>query len=186
MKLTTLLSGCHTTVLAGLLSLSILPAEAAPAGEFDFGGFAGLEDTQAVEVNLGPGLINLASKVAGKADSQTGRLLGGLKAVRIHVFNLNNENRRTLEDRFAEIRKNLGDAGWERILMAKENRQDVAIYTKLRGGEAVEGLVITVMNERKQAVLINIVGDIKVDQLADVADRLDLEPLKRISGSLKQ
>ncbi len=186
MKLIPLLSGGHTTLLAVLLSLSILRAGAAPAGEFDFGGFAGLEDTQAVEVNLGPGLINLASKVAGKADSQTGRLLGGLKAVRIHVFNLNNDNRRTLEDRFVEIRKNLGEGGWERVVMAKENKQDVAIYTKLRGDEAVEGLVITVMNERKQAVLINIVGDIKVDQLADVADRLDLEPLKRVSGSLKK
>ena len=63
--------------------------------------------------------------------------------------------------------------------------QDVGIYTKTRGGEALAGLVITVIDAKGQVVLINIVGDIRPEQVAALGDKLDLEPLKDIGAALK-
>jgi hypothetical protein len=50
----------------------------------------------------------------------------------------------------------------------------------MRGEEAIEGLVVTVISDQKEVVLVNIVGDIKPEQIATLADRFDIEPLKNI------
>lgn len=47
-----------------------------------------------------------------------------------------------------------------------ENQEDVAIHLKQRDGEVIAGLVITVMDARKnEAVFVNVVGRIKADNL---------------------
>jgi hypothetical protein len=58
---------------------------------------------------------------------------------------------------------------------------DVQIYTKTRGEEAIEGLVVTVISGRNEVVLVNIVGDIKPEQIATLAERFNIDPLKKIN-----
>jgi hypothetical protein len=58
---------------------------------------------------------------------------------------------------------------------------DVQIYTKTRGEEAIEGLVVTVISDRNEVVLVNIVGDIKPEQIATLAERFNIDPLKKIN-----
>ena len=55
-----------------------------------------------------------------------------------------------------------------------------------RGADAVEGLVVTVIEGNREAVLINIVGDIKPDKIAVIGERLDIEPLKKAGEALKK
>lgn len=176
-----------SAVLAALaVWVTSVGAGVPPSGQVDFGSFEGLADGQMVEVNLGPALLNIATKIAGKGDPEAAKLLGVLKSIRINVLGFTELNRVELTERFGLIRKQLNDGGWERIVIAQEKKQDVAVYTKMRGEEAVEGIVITVMDGKKQVVLINIVGDIRVDQLAAVAEKLNLEPLKELTGILGQ
>ena len=70
--------------------------------------------------------------------------------------------------------------GWERVVAVSEKDQDVGIYLKTRGQDAVEGLVVTVIENGKQAVLVNIVGDIRPEKLADLGEKLGIEPLKNL------
>jgi hypothetical protein len=57
---------------------------------------------------------------------------------------------------------------------------------KTRGEEAVEGLVITVLEGKGEAVLINIVGDIKPEKLGAIGERLNIKPLKKVGRSLEK
>ena len=107
------------------------------------------------------------------------RLLGGLQLVRVTVIGLNDENRGDLEKRTQKIRKDLDSKGWERIVTAQKDDQDVGVYLRTHGKDSVQGVVVTVMEGKKQAVFVNVVGDIKPEQLSMLGEKLHIDPLKK-------
>lgn len=181
--------------LSVLLSLAVIAAgltlntraEARP-GEVDFGKI-GEPDSggKYVEINLGRNLISLAARLVEKQQPEAGKLLRSVELVRVTVLGLNDGNRKATEKRVREVRRQLDKDGWERIVTAQEkNGEDVCIFIKSRGDEALQGLVVTVLDGKKQeAVLINIVGDIKPEQVAAVGEALHIEELKKAGEAAK-
>ena len=166
--------------ICSLIVTTGLGAESLPPGQVDFGKFstpgAGGEF---VEVNLTSSLISLAAKFVEKEEPDVARLLGGLQLVRVTVIGLNDENRGDLEKRTQKIRKDLDSKGWERIVTAQKDDQDVGVYLKTHGKDSVQGVVVTVMEGKKQAVFVNVVGDIKPEQLSMLGEKLHIDPLKK-------
>ena len=106
--------------------------------------------------------------------------------VRVNVIGLDDGNRAEIEKRVKKIRSDLDSHGWERVVTAQKKDEDVGIYLKMRGAEAVEGVVVTVIDGNHEAVLINIVGDIKPEKIAEVGERLNIEPLKKIGQAIEK
>jgi hypothetical protein len=59
------------------------------------------------------------------------------------------------------------------------------VHTQTRGAEALAGVAITVIDP-KNAVLVNVVGDIRPEQIVALGESLNLKPLKEIGGFLKK
>ena len=57
----------------------------------------------------------------------------------------------------------------------------MGIYLKTQNKDTVQGLVVTVVEANKQAVFINIVGDIKPEKLSLLGEKLHIDPLKNLS-----
>lgn len=155
-------------------------------GAIDFGTFDPPEDGEFVEINVGRGLISMAARLAAESEPEVAEALDGLKSIRVNVIGLNDDNRNEIQERVEEVRQQLDGAGWERLVTVKEGDEDVGISAKLRGEEAIEGVAITVMEGEKQAVFINVVGDVRPEQLAAVAERLHIKPLERIAKEFGQ
>lgn len=162
-------------------------AEGASGGLIDFGKFTPpAKGGEYVEVKIGPNLIGLVARLAEKQEPEAAKLLRGLQSVRVNVIGLDDANRAEVSGRLEAVRQQLDGGGWERIVTAQQKDQEVGVYLKLRGEESVEGLVVTVIEGNKQAVLVNIVGDIRPEQVAALGERLDIEPLKKAGESLKK
>ncbi len=71
-------------------------------------------------------------------------------------------------------------------MTAQKDEQDVGVYLKTHGKETVQGVVVLVTEGKKEAVFINIVGDIKPEQLAQLGDRLHIDPLKKIGHATEK
>lgn len=155
-----------------------------PAGQIDFGKFTPPEKGQFVEINVNSNLINMAARLVEKEEPDAARVLRGVKSIRINVIGLDDSNRTGLKKRMDAIRAQLTEQGWERLVAVQEKDQDVGIFAKTRGEEAVEGIAVTVIDDKDQAVFINVVGDIRPEQLAQVAEELDLKPLKQIKMAM--
>lgn len=167
------------SVLSLVVSAGIA-AESLPPGQVDFGKFSPPgSGGEFVEVNLTSSLISLAAKFVEKEEPDVARLLGGLQLVRVTVIGMNDENRGDLEKRAQKIRKELDSKGWERIVMAQKEDQDVGVYLKTKGKDTIQGVVVTVMEGKKQAVFVNVVGDIKPEQLSMLGEKLHIDPLKK-------
>ena len=173
----TLRSVLALSAFAAVLTLGV----AAPApGYVDFGKITAAEKGQFVEVNLGSGLLKLVAVIAKVKDREAGELIAGLTHVRVNVVGLDDTNRVATTEKMTALRADLGRQGWEQIVTARGKKQeDVAIFVKHRE-EAIEGVVVTVIDGTKnEAVFVNVVGNIKPEQLAVLGEHLQIEHLKR-------
>jgi hypothetical protein len=170
--------------LAAVLPLAAslcLGAESLPPGQVDFGAFTPPEKGEFVEVNVPGSLISLASKFVQKEEPDVARLLNGIKLVRVNVIGLNDKNQPELQKRVESIRDSLTGKGWERIVTAQNQPQNVSVFLKMDADSAIQGLAVVVFEADKQAVFVNIVGDIKPEYLTTLGERLHIEPLKHLN-----
>jgi uncharacterized protein DUF4252 len=172
-------------LLSGALSVG-LGAETVPPGQVDFGKFSPPSGGEFVEVNLSSSLINLAAKFLEKQEPDVARLLSNLQLVHVNVIGLDDANRSDLEKRAQRIRKELDSKGWERIVTAQQRDQEVGVYLKTQGKETVQGVVVMIMEGKRQAVFVNIVGDIKPEQLAMLGEKLHIDPLKKAGKAIEK
>ncbi|MBK9139102.1 MAG: DUF4252 domain-containing protein [Verrucomicrobia bacterium] len=173
------------TVLAAINLASA--ADPVPGGEVDFGKIRPpATGGQFVEVNLRENLLALAARLTEAQEPQVAQVLRGLKAVRVNVVGLDPGNREEVVQRIAAIRGQLVERGWDRIVTTQQQDQDVAVFLKLRGAEAIEGITVTLLEGNREAVLVNVVGDIRPEQLTLLGERFDLEPLKKIGPAVKK
>lgn len=168
---------------AGAISLS---AENQPPGYVDFGRFsAPASGGEFVEVNVKSNLIAMAARLVGKAEPEVADLLRGLNQVRVNVIAVDDKNREEIEGRVRKIRSDLDAKGWERVVTVQNQKEDVGVYVKTRGEEAVQGVTVTVV-EGNEAVFINIVGNLKPEQVGVVGERLNIEPLKKVGAAFEK
>jgi hypothetical protein len=170
-------------IVCAAASLPALADQLLP-GQVDFGSFSPPKNGgQFVEVNVPAVLINLASQIVGKDEPDVAKLLAGLKLVKVTVIGLDDENRGDLENRAKKIRQDLSGEGWERVVTVQEKGQDVSVYLKMDDKAAVQGLAAVVLDGKDQAVFVNVVGDIKPEQLAMLGDKFHIDPLKKLGIS---
>lgn len=168
------------SLLAGSLT-----AQSAQPGAIDFGKFSPGTDAQFVEVDIKSNLINMVARLAETQEPEVAKFLRNIQGVRVNVIGLTDENRADTKTRIESVRSQLGDKGWDRIVTVKDGAEDVGVFVKLRGEEAIEGVVVTVVSGESEAVFVNIVGNIKPEQIAKVGDALHIAPLKELGRKLE-
>ncbi|MCC6233242.1 MAG: DUF4252 domain-containing protein [Verrucomicrobiales bacterium] len=179
-------SALTAAFLVATLPMLALAGDPEP-GLFDFGklmppGNGG----QFVEVNVSPGLLGIAATLTSKQEPEVSDLIRSLKSVRVNVIGLDDSNREALLTQIQKVRTELEGKGWERVVTVNEKGQDVGVYIKHRGEEAIEGVVVTVLEPGKEAVFINVVGDLKPEKIALLGEKLNIAPLSKLSGAVKK
>jgi hypothetical protein len=176
----------QTPLIAVALLLISTPLRAAdsPPGLVKFGKFTKPTNGELVEIDLNSDTIAMAMQLAGKGQPELTEALGGLHSLRVSVVGLDDQNREEVASRMKAVRAELDAGGWQRIVSVEERKENVGIYLKSRGKEAIEGVVITVLDGRKEAVFINIAGDIKMDKLAALGDKFNVGALKKAAEAL--
>jgi hypothetical protein len=162
-------------------------ADAPASGFVDFGKFAAPSSGgEFVEVNVKSNLISMVARLAKASEPEVADVLKGLHAVRVNVIGLDDKNRAEVQERIAKVRAELEAKGWERVVTAQKKGDDVGVFVKTRADEAVEGVVVTVLQGDREAVLVNVVGDIQPEKLAVIGERFDIEPLKKVGAKVKK
>jgi uncharacterized protein DUF4252 len=157
-----------------------LAADTLPPGQVDFGTFSPPGGGgEFVEVNVTSSVIGLAAKFLEKDQPDVAQVLKGLQLVHVNVIGLSDANRSDVTARAEKIRKDLEGRGWEKIVMAQQRDQNVGVYLKTREKDTVQGLVVVAMDGNNAAVFVNVVGDIKPEQLSMLGERLHIDPLKK-------
>ncbi len=171
-----------------LVTVSLgLTVHAGSPGMVDFGKFTPPgKGNEFVEVQVRSNLLIFAAQLVEKEQPDAAKLLRSVQLVRVNVVGLTDENREETLKRVQKIRQDLESHGWERNVNVQGNGgEDVGVYTQTGGGETLAGVAITVVDS-KHVVLVNVVGDIRPEQIAALGESLNINPLKEIGAATKK
>jgi hypothetical protein len=169
--------------------ITVAPALATYAespGVVDFGKFtAPGNGSEFVEVQVRSNLLNFAATLVEKEEPDAAKLLRSVHLVRVNVVGLTDTNREEITKRVQKIRAELEGRGWERnVNVQGKDGEDVGIFTQTQGGTALAGIAVTVI-DAQNVVLVNVVGDIRPEQIAALGEKLNIQPLKKIGEAVK-
>ncbi|MBS1794775.1 MAG: DUF4252 domain-containing protein [Acidobacteria bacterium] len=167
-----------------LFAALLLPAVALHAQDarLRFEKLNGLETRarDVVEVNIEGKLLDLARRVMMKSkdpDAQkVAEAIKELKGIYVRVYNFENENEYNAAD-IDEIRAQLSGPGWEKLanVRSKKDNQKVDVYTMFTG-DVMSGLAV-VVSESKTIALVNVIGPIDIDTLAELGGKMSIPKL---------
>lgn len=130
-----------------------------------------------VEVNIDGKLLDLAKRVMVKVDDpnakKVGQAISGLKGIYVRVYNFANENEYNVAD-VEEIRSQLNSPGWEKLanVRSKKNNQKVDVFTMFTG-DVMSGVAV-VVSESKSIAVVNVIGPIDIDLLAELSGKMNI------------
>src|SRR5687767_9307528 len=172
-----------TRQLSKIALLAIFAFSAITAGAQDarlrFERLNGLETRarDVIEVNIEGKLLDLARRVMAKSKDpnaqKVAQAIKDLKGIYVRVYNFENENEYNIAD-VDEIRAQLTSPGWERLanVRSKKNNQKVDVYTMF-SGDVMSGVAV-VVSESKSIALVNVIGPIDIDLLAELGGKLNI------------
>ena len=142
-----------------------------------------------VEVNIDGKLLDMAKRVLAKnkdADTQkVGQAIAGLKGIYVRVFTFAAENEYNVAD-VDEIRAQLSAPGWERLanVRSKKNNQKVDVFTMFTG-DVMSGVAV-VVSDTKSIAVINVIGPIDIDLLAEISGKMNIPKIDIENDADKQ
>lgn len=175
----------RSSFAAATLSLAFIASSQAAAvevGAIDIGQLMPSAKGQFVEINLSPAMLKFAARIAARQEPEAAELIRNLKSIRVNVIGLDDTNRAATVEQIESVRRKLETQGWTKMVTVREKNDgdNIDVHVKQRGEEAIDGLVVTVIDRKGEAVFVNIVGNINADQIAKIADKFDLEPLRKV------
>ena len=175
----------RSSLAAATLSLALSASSSAAeteSGAIDIGQLMPSAKGEFVEINLSAAMLKFAARIAAHQEPETAELIRGLKSIRVNVVGMDDSNRAGTVEKIEAVRQKLEAQGWTKVVTVrgKNDCDNVDIHVKQHGEDAIDGLVVTVIDKKGEAVFVNIVGNINADQIAKIADKFDIEPLKKI------
>lgn len=175
----------RSSLAAATLSLALLASSRAAeveVGAIDIGQLLPSAKGQFVEVNISPAMLKFAARIAARHEPEAAEMIRNLKSIRVNVVGLDDSNRAATVEQIDSVRRRLETQGWTKMVTVreKEGGDNVDVHVKQHGEESIDGLVVTVIDRKGEAVFVNIVGNINADQIAQLAEKFDLEPLRKV------
>ncbi len=130
-----------------------------------------------VEVNIDGKILTLAKRVLLKVNDKDAKTVGeaiqGLEAIYVRVLRFENENEYSSND-VEMIRSQLQSPGWEQLanVRSKKNNQKIDVYTMFTG-DVMSGVAVLI-SESKSIALVNVIGPIDIDLLAELGGKLNI------------
>jgi len=148
-------------------------------GYIDFDNLSFFKDKEKkVEVSIKPPLLKFVSKVTSKEDPELSELLQNLQLIKVDVFDIDQTELDEVKSIIQSTSKELESKNWENIVRVKEKNEQVEIFTNFTNDQ-LSGFVIMVVNN-KEAVFVNIIGNIDPEQLGKLGGKFNIPKLSDI------
>ncbi|MBC8183658.1 DUF4252 domain-containing protein [candidate division KSB1 bacterium] len=176
-----------------LLFVLVLPFSASAQENYSkYQGYVDLSDIEefkdsdeTVEIFITKPLLSLvAAATSSGEDPSFSNLLKNLALIRVETFNVKEKETTKVKKIIQKVSKKLTKEKWSRIVRVKEKDERVEIFIK-PDGEKIAGLLIMSLKPDKEAVFVNIVGNIDMEQLGKLSRKFDIPQLDSLEVKKK-
>jgi len=141
-------------------------------------GFANLEslgmrDTDRVmSLSIGPTLLRFAAKYIDD-DPEIRDLLRSLDGVRVRIYEIDGNPQRVAA-RIGTMSEHLQSEGWEPVVLVREKNEETHMLLRM-SGDRIQGMTVLTTDGYSEAVVVNLMGDIRPEQFGDVMVALNVD-----------
>lgn len=147
-------------------------------GYVDMGNFTEFETGETfTEVIIEEHLLRMVAKMTKYEDDELAKLIGGLKLIKVHTFELTPQNKAEAERRVKNIENKLRSENWDTIVRSKGKGERANVYIKTDKNSKIVGLVVAAFEEDDEAAFVNIVGDIDLEAIGKLSGKFDIPHL---------
>jgi hypothetical protein len=143
--------------------------------------------SQTVDVNIDERLMKMAAKLFSDSDAderEVKKLIAGLKGIYVKSFEFETDGQYVAAD-LEPIRTQLRGTGWTRMVNVTSKKEGSVEVYLLFSGETVGGLAVLVTDD-KELTVVNIVGPVDLDKLAELEGQLGVPELGIESSKTKK
>lgn len=159
-------------ILSVLLAGCSLTAPRSSAGYADLESLGMRDVDNVMTVSFGPALLRFAA-IHIDDDPEVKTLLKSLDGVRIRIYEIDGDAGR-VANRISTMSRHLQKDGWEPVLSVRDGKE--ASYMLLRViDQQVCGMTVLVSDGEDEAVVINLMGNIKPEQFGGIMVALDAD-----------
>jgi hypothetical protein len=147
----------------------------APRGSEGFANLdsLGLTDTDLVmSLSLGPAVLRFAASHLDD-DPEARSLLQDLDGVRIRIYEVDGDAGRVAA-RMARMSDRLQADGWQPVLLVRKEDEQAHMLLRVVDGR-IHGMTVLVLEDDTEAVVINLMGDIRPESFGDVMVAMDVD-----------
>ena len=143
--------------------------------------------SQTVDVNIDERLMKLAARLFSDKDEderEVKKLIAGLKGIYVKSFEFEADGQFVAAD-LEPIRTQLRGTGWTKMVnVASKKEGSLEVYLQF-SGENINGLAVLVTDD-KELTVVNIVGPVDLDKLAELEGQLGIPELGIESSKTKK
>ncbi len=133
-----------------------------------------------VEISLKAPLLNMVTNLVRSEDAEAAEFISKLFRVTVNVFESDAIDVAAIALSMDSISQDLDSKGWDRVVRVRDQEEHVDIYFRFSNdADRIQGIAIMVA-EPGETVLVNIVGDISVDDISALGERFDIDELSNI------
>ncbi len=138
-----------------------------------------LDDEPTVEIQLKGFLLRMVAGATRGSEPELSSMLRRLLLVRVEKYRLRRDDVERVVSKNNEIAKRLSKDGWEKIVRVREDRENVNVFVK-PGEDRIDGIVVLVVDNNREAVFVNIVGEIDPEQIGRLGGKWDIHGLDNL------
>jgi hypothetical protein len=136
----------------------------------------GLAEHREVGLSLGPAPLALARLFVDEQEPEIGAMLKELRAVRVYVYENLPDDERTGQ-RLRGIESELLDGGWRTIAKVRDGSDRVSVLWRPGENGRTHGVAV-IVQEPNEAVLVNLIGNVRLDLLSQYMAELNVRTPK--------
>lgn len=173
-------------LLFSLVSMLALPAMAQEdllkdfPGYADFGELNSIFGEPSVQIAVGGALLGLVSTLSASENAEAAELFKRLHGVRVNVYE-NPPMSSGAVDYVKDVSSKLSQLGWESVVTVNSDEEQVRIFMKI-SEEEIKGITVMALEE-DEAVFVNVIGNLRPDELAQVMDNFDMDMIGESLGN---
>ncbi|NND45721.1 MAG: DUF4252 domain-containing protein [Xanthomonadales bacterium] len=177
----------HGRLLAAALVVLLTSAcgLTAPRGSAGYANLdsLGVFDTdREMALSIGPTLIRVAIWALDEEDPETAALLRSIDGVRIRIYEIDGDPARVAA-RIQRMSAHLRKDRWEPVMLVRDEGEETHMLIRQRG-DRIHGLTLITSDGHSEAVVINVMGDLRPEHFGDVMVALDVDaPEVRLAES---
>lgn len=158
-------------LLTGLTACG-LTAPRSNEGYADLDSLGMFDTDRVISLSIGPALLNFAANYVDD-DPEAQSLLRSLDGVRVRVYEVNGDAAKVAA-RMQRMSDQLQADGWEPVMLIQQEDEQAHMLLRIENDQIL-GMTVLVLDGEDEAVIVNLMGEIRPDQFSEVMVALEVD-----------